>query len=614
MKTRTSLLTVAFALCIVSAYGAGTPPAFTSQPVDTNAVNGGSASFKTAVTGTTPINYRWQFNGTVLPSATNAQLTLTNIQLAQSGYYAVTVSNAYGFVISSNAMLTVNEKASIVTQPQGASVICGDTVSFSVVARGTPLLRYQWFFNGNTLVGATNADLLLASVPKTAQGKYKVAVYNAYGNQDSVEVSLSVYGKPVISAQPQEAHAIAPGVGTGSGDLVAQFSVGASGDDLRYRWFHDGTELVGQTNSTLTLPVVAVPDAGQYWAEAANAAGAVTSQAALLTVLGITQPPQNQLAAVGVNVGLWAAATGPDLHYQWTRNGDLIPGATGPSLTFSGVSAASSGAYQVIVFNSWGLVKSPNAVLQIVSPALPLADNFASRGLINTASGYGIGLTRDATKEAGEPHPCNGRVGKSVWLTYVAPADGIVVFDTSGSAFDTVLGVYTGTALSSLVEVASDDDSAGYHASRVMFNALAGSAYQIFVGSLDKDGGELVLGWELHATAYPLPVSISTPADLTTRKGTPATLCVQFQAATALAIQWYRNGQAIPGANQMCLQWAQLTEADLGTYQVVIVSPEWTFFLKPWEIQFNSEGLATTGARNKLFDAVNSGLLSLTGP
>ncbi len=614
MKTKTNLLTVGFSLCIVSAYGAGTPPAFTSQPVDTNAVNGGSASFKATVTGTTPITYQWRFNGAALPSATNVQLTLTNIQLGQAGFYSLTLSNPYGFVISSNAMLTVNEKASIATQPQGASVISGDTVSFSVVARGTPLLRYQWFFNGNTLVGATNADLILTSVPKTAQGKYKVAVYNAYGNQNSVEVSLSVYGKPVITDQPEEAHAIAPGAGTGSGDMVAKFSVGASGDDLRYRWFHDGIELAGQTNSTLTLPMVAVADAGQYWAEAANAAGAVASQAAMLTVLGITQPPQSQITAVGANVGLWVVATGPDLRYQWTRNGDLIPGATGPSLNFSGVSAASSGAYQVIVFNSWGLVKSLSAVLQIVSPTLPLADNFANRGLITTASGYGIGLTRDATKETGEPHPCNGRVGKSVWLTWVAPADGIAVFDTSGSAFDTVLGVYTGTSLSSLVEVASDDDSAGYHASRVMFNVLAGSAYQIYVGSLDKDGGELVLGWELHATAYPLPVSISTPANLTTRRGTPATLCIQFTAATPLAIQWYRNGELIPGANQTCLQWSQLTEADLGTYQVVLISPEWTFFLKPWEIQFNSEGIATAGARNKLFDAVNSGLLSLTGP
>lgn len=614
MKTKTSLLTVGFTLCVLSAFAQGTPPVITGQPAITNAMIGGTATFKVTVTGTTPIKYQWRFNDTALPAATNALLTLTNLQLSQAGNYSVTVTNAYGSAISSNAALTVNEKASIVTQPQGASVISGDTVAFAVVARGTPLLRYQWFFNGNTLVGATDAQLTLANVPKTAAGKYKVAVYNAYGNQDSVEVSLSVYARPVITAQPQETHAIAPGPGTGSGDLVAQFSVGATGDDLRYRWFHDGMEVIGQTNSTLTLSVVAVTDAGQYWAEAANAAGAVSSQAALLTVLGITQQPQGQIVSLGANVVLWAAATGPDLGYQWTRNGDLIPGATGPSLNFSGVTPASSGAYQVVVFNSWGLVKSTNAVLQIITPGLPIADNFADRGLIATASGYGSGLTRYATKEAGDPRPCNGRVGSSVWLTWVAPADGIVVFDTFGSAFDTVLAVYTGTALQNLVEVAADDDSGGYHAGRVMFNALAGSAYQIYVGSLDKDGGELVLGWDFYATAYPLPISVGVPANLTTRPGSPATLCVQFQAATPLTIQWYRNGQPIPGANQLCLQWSQLTIADLGTYQVALVSPEWTFFTKPWEIQFNSEGILTTGARRKLLDALNSGLVGRTGP
>ena len=64
----------------------------------------------------------------------------------------------------------------------------------------------------------------------------------------------------------------------------------------------------------------------------------------------------------------------------------------------------------------------------------------------------------------------------SVWLTWIAPATGIAYFNTLGSSFDTILAVYLGTQLSQLTEVASDDESGGYHTSYVMFNARAGVA------------------------------------------------------------------------------------------------------------------------------------------
>src|SRR5262249_4297234 len=153
--------------------------------------------------------YQWRYNDAPIAAATNAQLTLSNVQMSQAGNYSVRVTNAYGAQISSNAVLMVGEKASIVAQPQSASVISGDTVTFAVAASGTPTLRYQWFFNGNPVIGATDAQLTLANVPKSWEGKYRVSVYNAYGNQDSTEVSLSVYARPAIIEQPQDAHAVA---------------------------------------------------------------------------------------------------------------------------------------------------------------------------------------------------------------------------------------------------------------------------------------------------------------------------------------------------------------------------------------------------------------------
>ncbi len=53
-------------------------------------------------------SYQWLFNGTNIAGATGTSLSLSNVQPAQAGIYAARVSNAFGSVMSSNAVLTVN--------------------------------------------------------------------------------------------------------------------------------------------------------------------------------------------------------------------------------------------------------------------------------------------------------------------------------------------------------------------------------------------------------------------------------------------------------------------------------------------------------------------------
>lgn len=325
----------------------------------------------------------------------------------------------------------------------------------------------------------------------------------------------------------------------------------------------------------------------------------------------ITQSATNQTVVSGATVVLAVTATGSNLQYEWEYNGDVVPGATGSILTLTNLTKGDCGAYRAIVFNSAGLVNSANAYVLLAAPALPFADNFASRGVINTALGIGNGYSAGATKETGEPKPCNGPVGKSVWITWVAPSNGIALFDTIGSAFDTVLGVYTGTNLTSLVEVASDDDTGELHSSYIAFNATAGKSYQIYLGSLDHDGGAILLSWSMLLPTFPWPTNVIQLTNVTTLPGGAATLTVQFTSASPLTVQWYHNGLAMPGATNQTsvtagtkttLSWSQLTEADLGVYQVALSSPLWTWFLNPAEIQFNSQGIPTAGARNKFSD------------
>ena len=74
----------------------------------------------------------------------------------------------------------------------------------------------------------------------------------------------------------------------------------------------------------------------------------------------------------------------------------------------------------------------------------------------------------------------------SVWFTWTAPASGEYRVDTSGSRFDTLLAVYTGSALASLVRVASSDNiSPQEQQSAVTFTAVAGTLYHIAVDAHD---------------------------------------------------------------------------------------------------------------------------------
>lgn len=322
----------------------------------------------------------------------------------------------------------------------------------------------------------------------------------------------------------------------------------------------------------------------------------------------ITQSPISQVVASGTTVNLSVTATGNVLQYQWFLNGYLINGATSATLTITNLTASSSGAYQAVVFNDGGIAKSAIAIVVVDVPVLYFADNFASRTTINTATGLGVANSQGATKESGEPKTFPG-VGSSVWLTWIAPVSGVATFGTMGSSFDTALAVYTGTSLGSLVQVATDDDSGGFSSSLVSFNAQAGTAYQIYVGSRGNDGGIILLSWMLDPPTYLLPTITASPTNITTTAGAPASLSVQFTSSVPLAIQWYHNGQPISGATQNSLQWSQMTVADLGSYQVSLSSPVWTWQLAPVEIQFNSEGSTTVAARHKLSDAATVGLI-----
>jgi uncharacterized repeat protein (TIGR03803 family) len=84
------------------------PPTIITPPPSQTAETGSTVDFTVDAISSQPLTYQWLFNGTNLIScSTNCDLELTNVDFSLSGTYTAVVTNAFGAVTSSPAMLNV---------------------------------------------------------------------------------------------------------------------------------------------------------------------------------------------------------------------------------------------------------------------------------------------------------------------------------------------------------------------------------------------------------------------------------------------------------------------------------------------------------------------------
>ena len=172
-----------------------TPPSITTQPITgvTNLVGSSSSAISVVASGTAPLSYQWYFNtNTAVVNATNAALTLTNIQLSNAGYYRCTITNTAGSTNSANTLLTVWQAPTNLVQPTSASIVAGGNASFSATASGTPAVAYQWFFGNSAISGATSSGYNLSNVRVSQAGNYTIVITNAAGAITSSPAALTV--------------------------------------------------------------------------------------------------------------------------------------------------------------------------------------------------------------------------------------------------------------------------------------------------------------------------------------------------------------------------------------------------------------------------------------
>ncbi len=214
----------------------------------------------------------------------------------------------------------------------------------------------------------------------------------------------------------------------------------------------------------------------------ATATGAVTVEASFDSTL------QWALPVVGVFAGTYpslesVASPGDD----WRTSFAATAGVT----------------YLIRVDTDGDRVFDPATFTLLVAPA-PANDSFATAttiGAAGTFNGWNIG----ATAETGEPGPPASYVrsvgGNSVWWKWTATSSNLAIIDTYGSNFDTVLQVYTGTALTSLTLLRASDDARAQKDSRVAFVPQSGVTYRISVaGRTSDDEGTITLNFATQPT------------------------------------------------------------------------------------------------------------------
>jgi len=242
-----------------------------------------------------------------------------------------------------------------------------------------------------------------------------------------------------------------------------------------------------------------------------------------------------------------------------------------------------------------------------------LSDLFADRQVVQTDSGQALGSNVGATLEPSEPTHGGKAGGRSVWLSWVAPADGILTIDTSGSDFDTLLSVYVlqpgnNSPLGRLHEVARDDDNGTAKNSLVQFGVTGGTNYEIAVDGYVGATGNIQLNWNLLRSSAPPPIILSVPNDESLAAGNTMVLSVAIQAGGSVKLSWFFNDVELNNEENSTLIIPNFQPQNVGQYKLRITADNIRFFTQAIEVQINSEGLTATLARDKLLDSVGSGL------
>lgn len=241
---------------------------------------------------------------------------------------------------------------------------------------------------------------------------------------------------------------------------------------------------------------------------------------------------------------------------------------------------------------------------------IPANDNFANATAIvlNSASTKAYGTTVACTKEPGEPAHATSPTVMTSWWKWTAPSAGSTTITTLGSSFDSVLGVYTGTAVNALTQVAANDDvqPGVIRTSTVTFPAAAGTTYYIAVGGWDEFYGVVTLNLSFGGVVPTQPPAITVhPKSVSLVQGNSYTFGVSAGGSGVLTYQWLYNGVVIPNATLAVYTIPLIAPRHAGLYSVRVSDANGTSTSNPGILGVLAFGKLAGSASEVGFDIVH---------
>jgi hypothetical protein len=540
----------AFGTASASNLVSAVPFVISIQPSNQFVYGGTTVSFQVVANGVSP-QYQWRFNGTSIPGATNSSLRLANIQLAQAGLYSVIVSNHFGTVVSSNAVLEV-APLGITSQPKSQYVAEWSDITLTCTALGISPLSFKWQFNGMDLPGATNSSLTLTNLQYNQSGIYTLSVSNAHALIQSQPALISVgqvaflgvdtVDPAGLSLNLTNLVAVANGMalkrnGTVVGLNLANQPLPLSNvvaiahglallaDGTVVSWLRPGmpadlTNVVAISSGTVSDHVLVLKADGRVVGWGANWAGQADSPPGLTNVVGIATGGSHNLAVKSDGtVATWGSGSAGQIYVAGLSN----------------VVAVSAGAYHSLVLRSDGTVVAWGDNLRGASTVPP-----GLRGVVGIAGGHlnGVALKSD------------GKV--AAWGSYCCSLDPF----------------YVRPDLRNLAALAGDMSNL----------ALVG------------DGPPFVVKSLVGRVAGP---------------GETTFLRVEASGSLPLSYQWRFNGANLPGATNVVLVLTNLQYPQAGMYSVVVSNAFGSVASSPARLRINRSPIADASATPPIYISCN---------
>jgi len=297
-------------------------------------------------------SYQWFRNGiAVRPGSVNDTLLL----VTTSGSYQVEATSIFGCTdTAARIQITVNAPANVTITPSlTPPTICqGDSINLSVIH--VPGYSYQWFFNNDSIPGATD------SVVRVRQaGQYTISITDTNNciTNSAASTTIQVIQPPNAQINPAVTQQICFG---SSITLRANTDTFAS-----YSWLRNN-QLIFSANDS----VLRVDSAGRYQLVLTYTSGC-TDTSAVTEIIFLPRPLAtinhngDTVLCAGDSIRLVGPTAG-NLSYRWFRDGILIAGAI-DSVLF----AANSGSYSLEVTNTSGC-RDTSASQQLITPFIPV--------------------------------------------------------------------------------------------------------------------------------------------------------------------------------------------------------------------------------------------------